>query len=328
MAKNNCAACEDLRDYAPDFVVNGVTGNVCNSLMNDTGLNASASGTHTNCDDLKDANDCLVGNMVDEVDAYGECDWKDYARNLVSNLYNLIYALICSMCGLWKRLKKAECQIEKLAEGGISFRLGEEPTDGSYLVAGKGVSFLLPHSSTTHQNDIDINYIAGGFCIAQGTCKFFNSNFTDEKSVANFDNGSTVRTSTSRLGNSVWGQTGRPAKGGELIYEMRIKRSEYPYLKNLYTGRGTESNTGRFEVHFHVVHAGKYAYGQHGWCNSDTGEIDPQDVGYDKGHLVPEGYIYVQCRLHWADEMSGSGINYTPYGWIGIRMNASELECD
>ena len=95
----NCSACNDLRETAPEFVQNGVTDTVCTSLKNDTGFNPS--NDRTDCDDLNDANDCLIGNMEDEIEAYDICDWKTFMKTLIPNIYNVIKAIICAICGLW-----------------------------------------------------------------------------------------------------------------------------------------------------------------------------------------------------------------------------------
>ena len=94
----NCNACEELRENAPDFVVNELTDRMCTSLKNNTGLNPSNS--NTNCDDLHDANDCLVGRMAQDVEAYEVCDWKEYMKKFVTNLYNVLKAIICWLCGI------------------------------------------------------------------------------------------------------------------------------------------------------------------------------------------------------------------------------------
>lgn len=95
----NCSSCNDLRENAPEFVLNGVTDTVCTSLKNDTGFNPS--NDTTDCDDLNDANDCLIGNMEDEVEAYDVCDWKEFMKRFIPNVYNVIKAMICAICGLW-----------------------------------------------------------------------------------------------------------------------------------------------------------------------------------------------------------------------------------
>lgn len=116
MAKDvkNCQACEDLTEYAPEFVANGVTSTICTSLKNNTGFNPSLSKQHENCEDLDDANDCLIGNMVDEVERFDVCDWKAYARLFAANIYNVLKAIICSMCGLWNNIKSIKKSITNI----------------------------------------------------------------------------------------------------------------------------------------------------------------------------------------------------------------------
>lgn len=99
MANYSCSACEDLRETSPNFVVNGITDTECASLGNDTGL--SPSSGNNDCTDLNNINDCLVGNMAEEVDAYDVCDWKEFMKKFIPNVWTTIKAIICSICGIW-----------------------------------------------------------------------------------------------------------------------------------------------------------------------------------------------------------------------------------
>ncbi|MGL4695173.1 hypothetical protein [Enterococcus larvae] len=103
-----CSACEGLKEYAPNFVVNGITDKECNSLQNDTGLNPDLAPKHNNCQDMNDMLDCLVGTLQDKLPAYDVCDWKEYMDQLMTNLYNMQKALICSDCGQWKKIHEIE----------------------------------------------------------------------------------------------------------------------------------------------------------------------------------------------------------------------------
>lgn len=100
----NCAACDDLRETSPEFVTKGVTETVCTSLKNNTGLNPALDVLHDDEEDLNNVADCLIGNMTDEVEAYDVCDWKEFTRRLIPNIYNTIKALICSVIGLWQTI--------------------------------------------------------------------------------------------------------------------------------------------------------------------------------------------------------------------------------
>lgn len=114
MSSIDCGACDELRQTSPEFVQNGVTKRVCNSLKNNTGLNPSLSVTHTNDEDLNNANDCLIGRMDQEIEAYEVCDWKTYMHKFIPNLYELIKAMLCSMAGIWSNINRIWCWLESI----------------------------------------------------------------------------------------------------------------------------------------------------------------------------------------------------------------------
>lgn len=113
MAKN-CQACNDLQEKSSNFVLNGVTNAVCTSLKNNTGFNPSSG--HKDCVDLEDANDCLIGNLENEINAYDVCDWKEFMRMFLGNIYNVIKAIICAICGLWIKVEDHDERIEDLCD--------------------------------------------------------------------------------------------------------------------------------------------------------------------------------------------------------------------
>lgn len=118
MAENNiCGACDRLTEKSADFVVNGVTDEVCASLGNNTGFNPSSG--HDDCTDLNDANDCMFGNLPDEVDRYDDCWWKPFARDVAENLWNLHKAIICAICGLWSAITDIKVDITQASYMGI-----------------------------------------------------------------------------------------------------------------------------------------------------------------------------------------------------------------
>lgn len=341
MASYNCASCEDLRKDAPHFMANGITKTECNSLKNNTGL--SPSNENDNCTDLDNMNDCLIGTMASEIDSKQTCDWKDFTKGFIKNTWTMFKGIICTLCGILTRLDKHDCEIKYLFEG-TKFNIKETAqTDSAYIVLGKGCS-LYNNDSAEHTADILLNYIAGGLLRLSGSIYFYSGTgtFQDAQAVPNFDNGETMVTSQSRQKNSHWGVLGRPAVGGELIYEIRLKKSEYPQIKNIYGGRGGEANDGAYSVHFHVFNGDdvpegqdyRYAYGQHGWCHSDGSAYNSSsgssyDNTYDKGHRVEKGWFYIQCRMHWIEQMAtGDNKIYSPYGWLGIRTKRDEIPCD
>lgn len=111
---SKCSACEDLRNDAPNFVLNGVTEEVCTSLKNNTGFNPNLSPLNDNCTDLDNANECLVGNMADQIEAYDVCEWKDYMEKFVPNVYTVLDAMICSDCGTWENINAISDKLQEL----------------------------------------------------------------------------------------------------------------------------------------------------------------------------------------------------------------------
>lgn len=105
MSELNCEACNELQEYAPDFIDYGVTDEIAASLAANTGLNPNLDVLHEDCEDLNDANDCLIGTLPNTVESYKVCDWQEFMLNFLGNLYNLLKAMIASICGLWKKLE-------------------------------------------------------------------------------------------------------------------------------------------------------------------------------------------------------------------------------
>lgn len=325
MANTNCSACEDLRQNAPNLIVNGLGSTECTSLKNNTGL--SPSSGHNDCTDLDDMNDCLIGNMEQEIKSYEVCDWKEFMKNFIPNVWTMFKGIICSICGMWTKIEQHECEIKYLYNG-ASFSFHEtESSSTSRLVPGKGCDFSIRSSAEEHSTDIFITYIAGGLATMGGSVRTFTESFKDA-------NGET------QSGNSMWNFTADNyslPKGGELMYELRIKKSEYPQISRFFNGHAFETGADdqAFTANINYFNEGSYAYGQHGWCESD-GSIS--EDGYSKGHLVPDGWLYVQLRmasvtkLKVHDVKDGSGANkkgtsFSPRGFLGVRMKRSAIEC-
>lgn len=102
MAEVYCEACSEIRENVPELVTSGLTDEMCTSLGNDTGLKPSVG--HDDCEDLNDLNDCLIGNMIAELDKHDVCDWKAYMEKYASNDFTNNKALICAICGLWEQI--------------------------------------------------------------------------------------------------------------------------------------------------------------------------------------------------------------------------------
>lgn len=328
-AKKSCEACSDLQENSAEFVLNGVTDNVHHALLNDDGFNTASD--NNDCEDLNNANDCLIGNMEDEVDAYDVCGWKDFMPDLIHNIWTVIKAIISAICGLWLRVNKHECEINYMYQG-QQFSIGEDTSGNAYCVAGKGVSFLNASSGEVNTSDIHLRYIAGGLMLGGGSVKLYYDNNWYEPNdikVANYDLGTDGRVTNHRYANSVWHGDGVYASGGELMYEIRIKKSAFPQIKSLFTGFGVHGNVSAFSVNALVFNEGRWAYGQHGSCSNQTGA--PTHSGYDGGHKVPTGWVYIQIRMSYCAPNQGAGsdgVQRSPHYFLGVRMSQDGIDCE
>lgn len=104
MSSINCEACDNLRNTSPEYVQNGVTDTICASLQNDTGLNPSLSTLHDDATDMHNINDCTIGRMTQELEAYDVCDWKEFMKKFLPNLYEFNKAVNCVDAGQWDEI--------------------------------------------------------------------------------------------------------------------------------------------------------------------------------------------------------------------------------
>lgn len=140
-----CEACDRLKKDNSHFVLNGITDEECNALMDDKGLNDKLDPLHTDCDDLNDMNDCLIGELSERIDGYDDCDWKRFAKDQMKNLWNLFKATTCAICGIWKKIHELEqnqFQMTACQEVGSGIFKGTAYS-GSYMKDPKGNKTLL-----------------------------------------------------------------------------------------------------------------------------------------------------------------------------------------
>lgn len=110
--KEYCSPCTKLKEQNANFIQNGVTEEICESLMNNTGF--KAENEHKDCEDLHDANDCLIKGTINKLPAYDSCDWKEYEEMFDKNQYNINEAIICALCGAWNKIELLESQVSSL----------------------------------------------------------------------------------------------------------------------------------------------------------------------------------------------------------------------
>lgn len=302
---SKCSACEELRNDAPNFVLNGVTKEACTSLKNDTGFNPNLTPLNDNCTDLDNANECLVGNMADQIEAYDVCDWKDYMRKFVPNVYTVLKAMICGECGiwtnihnLWTKVNLALCQISFLMQG-KDFTFGEERFE-----MGSGVT-----SEGGQIREAPLQLIVRGNCWrVHGSLKFTGSQW---------------------LGLGLTNTGGTKGKintdeGNWRIAILKIKKSEVPEIATWYNGTGTFVNAGVGTIHIRFVNGdsstNKYYPNQWGWTTTDLTD-----------NTAPEGYVYCIIEL---ESLVTWGITGGEYAACTIdanglvKLNGKQIDCD
>lgn len=109
--KDVCKTCKDLQVYSPDFVLKGVTDQMCENLKANTGL---MNKGRENCTDLHNANDCLIGGIAEKAISYNSCNPNKMIEDLAKNTMHVIDMLICSDCGQWNEIKKIWDEIQKI----------------------------------------------------------------------------------------------------------------------------------------------------------------------------------------------------------------------
>lgn len=109
--KDVCKTCEDLQVYSPDFVLKGVTDQMCENLKANTGL---MNKGRENCTDLHNANDCLIGGIAEKAKSYNSCDPNTMIEDLAKNVMHVIDMLVCSDCGQWDQIEALWEAIEEL----------------------------------------------------------------------------------------------------------------------------------------------------------------------------------------------------------------------
>lgn len=303
---NNCSACNDLQRNAPEFYTNGVTTNVCTSLKNNTGLNP-ANG-NDNDTDIQDVTACLVGNMESEIKAYDVCDWKEFMKKLIPNLFNTFEVLRCAIGGIWSAItslrnasSKHECLINALFDG-TNYTFTKDQ-----FIEGTGVT-MISDSATRSSMTLRVK---GNVYRVHGGVNFDHANW-------------------SNLGlTNAGGARGKmnPSDGGYRVGILKIKKSDYPEIRTLYATQGQFTNAGIGNVTIYVVDGDatdvedRYYPAQWGWT-------DPDD--HTKDNLVPSGYIYVCILLTGLVTWGFTGntkpkVTIDALGMAGL--NKAEVKC-
>lgn len=285
MKEIDCEVCEDLASYATDLVSNGeVTEKVCTSIANDTGLNPDLPVLHTDCEDLEDLNDCLIGRPEQDLERYDNCEWRKFMRKYISNLHTFNKAVLCALCGIWKNIhnlwKKIneilqdlldihneldlhDCQISALMEPQeLQFNEGE-------FIAGTDVAFRQ------NSNSIGVSFdVIGNMGVLNASVQFTSgSKWLTELGVTT------------------------PGDEGWLVAELRINKARTG-IKHIYAAGGQTINDGCYLASVYGFDGDQdstqYGRAKRGIYSNKT----PSQWGWQDGSVnVPAGWIYLQLRV-------------------------------
>lgn len=260
MSMLQCDSCENLRQESPNLVINGFTENECSNLTKGKGL----SGNGDNCEDLHDMDDCLIGMMDKEIDAYDNCDWKEFMHRFIPNAWTVYKGEICWLCGF-------DCKLDFIAGNrNVTAKLDE-----SAFVAGTGVSF-------DRQDDY----------IVKPSIEISGSTYTVSGSIK-------VDLTTQHWGHLGLTNTGNRVEYSEGNYNkintpdgnytlciIKLKKSDFPWLKGLSSCVGEFVNAGCAHIFVQSVDG------------DSTNNTFPGQWGNDSGRVtVPSGQIWMRVSV-------------------------------
>lgn len=330
MSRIDCGACQDLRDNAAEFVQNGVTDKICTSLQNDTGLNPNLTVTHTDCEDLDTANDCLIGQMDDQLESYDVCDWKKFMHRFIPNLYELLKAMICAICGIWtnihniwKQITKINCEIEHLSNPPTDTVLTPDDPRVKYReVAGVSTRYDPAHPKL---KDVPLTITTiGAAAMITGSIHLEGNMPADYTS-----GGSTGRVEWLDFyngGTDITTKYGRKSHNGNfpllgvLLYEYEVNACDWGF-SDAYSAPLFPTSAGEFVARIYFIKPGEeYPYD----CGAD------EDGNGQKYRPSSSKYnMLIQVRLMSIDNWgiaSNSG-NITPNGMALVKPCAESWEC-
>ena len=314
----NCSACEDLREISPEFALNGLTDDMCESLADNYGL-AKNDGRYS-CDDLHDMNDCLVGSMAREVDSYANCDWKKFAKDFIPNLWTTLKGIICTLCGVWTEIKTMWCWIRHLAEPNQSDTLTPDDPRVRFRAA-EGISLRYdPSDPKPDDSPLRITVIGStarvtGSLSCNGNMPASYTGSGSRRAWTDYENGASEITNT-------YGKTSRNGNlpsGGFLLYEFEIKSCDWGF-STLYNAPLFPGEAGDFIARVIQVKAGsKYPY-DCGWDANHDGQVyTPTSDEFD---------TLLQVRMEtintWGRSTNG---DITPNGTVLVKPCTASWEC-
>lgn len=287
--KIDCNACEDLRKSAPDFVQNGVSKTICNSMKNDTGLNPKLTTLHTDCEDLDTANDCLIGTMDKELSETDTCDLPSFIHNFILNIYNMFKLMICAICGLWESTHDLEDRATSLESRATKLEDRMDTAEDDIDTLNERVDSIDTQAETI---SCILNYIG-----KYKTMHITRDNITlgpgvsyrsaDEAAIPAISGNAfcAYLTGGVKLDSTWLALSGDISDGGRLVYTYKLKKSSLDILR-MWPATLTEANAGCGII----AHVSRFNEGEEYWGYESMNDTNGAGT-------VPAGYIYLQVRI-------------------------------
>lgn len=325
MSNIDCNACNDLREYAPEFAQNGVTSTVATSLQNNTGFNPNLTVLHEDCEDLNDANDCLIGRMDQEIEAYEMCDWKEFMHKFLPNLYDMLKAIIASICGLWIQVDRLWCWMRSITTEPKTYTIHAYEDDDPTKPAINGFRIADGVRMSTGFNTTPIRVTCmGNVAYSTGTLWFdgnMPTDYTNGESVpwSYLQHGCNALTNKAGL---TWGQNGVVGSSAVLIWEIQFKKCQLGFSRIFGRARLGPSNNGDFFMHITLYKKGDKVPPDYSTrTNPETGEY------YDGWYVfnpTDDDMMLMQVRLQ---NTRVPLTEVTPNGNFNVVACASSLDC-
>lgn len=329
--KTDCTACSDLQTNAPGVIVNGIGDSACTHLKNNEGL----SGKSNDCDDLHDLNDCLVGNMDAELEAFDICDWKAFMHKFIPNIFTVLKGIICAICGIWENIDKIWCWLNHLTEPAVA-TLEATAENGFHMAQG-----VEQRTGGKHDTPLKISFI-GNVAHITGSLKFpgkmpasytnGNNSYPNGLNWIDFHSEMSTEIETHGHHGSLNGNT--PA-GNLFVYEYVVPICKFGF-RSFFTTELTCSNAGDLQFGVFMFSPGAEVPYDYGWDGNDYDGQTFDPTNWRGKNVVADGYKaedmrLIQVRLincrHWGTARGAQG-SITPIGNTGIRQCTSSFDCD
>lgn len=321
--KVDCTACSDLQENNANVIVNGIGTKECTNLKNNEGM----SGKGNDCDELEDLNDCLVGNMDAELEAYDICDWKEFMHKFIPNVFTVLKGIICAICGIWTNIDKIWCWLDNITKQ-KTITLSAYDDDGNPINGFRHAHGVDQATSGIDPVPLRISLL-GNVARITGTLDFTVDGGTMPNSYWNGTSGASARhwKDFSASDSNITTTYGRESddgvcpSGGLFVYEYQVKKCDFEFKKLFNTWLFANAADMQFQVMVYEK-GDKYPY-DCGWDANGNGQTyNPSD----------DDMVLIQVRLvnvrTWGIVKSHSKGNVTVAGITGALLCPNDFECE